>query len=255
MTSFQSGSIPLGEPAPWFDAKTIAGASLNLGVQAGRWIALCFLNAMKDAETIKVLAQLLAQADLFDEDHLVFYGVLTEPPLEATQLAAVSHRALGFITDYDGTISRLYGAMNAPQLIVLDPMLRPICNFAFGKGETPPETMQKFLRDLPRVDDFAGVPLTAPALIVPRVFEPEFCNFLIDLYEKNGGVDSGFMLDQNGKTATVIHYDLKRRNDLVIEDLEVRQMMRARIVRRLVPAIERFFQYRPTRMDRYLVSC
>jgi len=32
-------------------------------------------------------------------------------------------------------------------------------------------------------------------------------------------------------------------------------MMRERVVRRLIPFIERFFQFRPTRMDRYLVSC
>jgi predicted 2-oxoglutarate/Fe(II)-dependent dioxygenase YbiX len=47
----------------------------------------------------------------------------------------------------------------------------------------------------------------------------------------------------------------KRRTDMVINDTTIRDMMRTRIVRRLIPAIERFFQYKPTRMDRYLVSC
>jgi predicted 2-oxoglutarate/Fe(II)-dependent dioxygenase YbiX len=132
-------------------------------------------------------------------------------------------------------------------------MLRVYGHFPLGMG-TQPETLRKFLRDLPKVDDYAAVPLTAPALIVPRVFEPQFCDFLIGLYEKNGGVDSGFMLDQGGKTATIVNYNLKRRSDFVIDDPDVRASMRERIVRRLVPAIERFFQYRPTRMDRYMVS-
>jgi len=242
----------LGDPVPWFDAKTLANASINLGVVAGRWVALCFLNVLdRDAEATRALAELLGEARLFDDDHLVFYGVLTEPPQEAAQLAAVSHKALGFIADYTGDISRMFGATNASRLIVLDPLLHVYGDFPLS---TPPDVLRKFLRDLPKVDDFAGVPLTAPALVVPRVFESEFCDYLIDLYEKNGGVDSGFMLDQDGKTATIVNYNLKRRHDFVIDDKGVRDQMRDRIVRRLIPAIERFFQYKPTRMDRYLVS-
>ena len=36
---------------------------------------------------------------------------------------------------------------------------------------------------------------------------------------------------------------------------EVRDTIRGQIVRRLVPAIERFFQFSATRMDRYIVAC
>ncbi len=53
----------------------------------------------------------------------------------------------------------------------------------------------------------------------------------------------------------MIDYRLKRRNDLSILVPEVRETIRDQIVRRLVPAIERFFQFSPTRMDRYIVAC
>jgi predicted 2-oxoglutarate/Fe(II)-dependent dioxygenase YbiX/peroxiredoxin len=248
-----SGDIKFGDPAPWFDARTIAGASINLGVVAGRWVALCFLNSLNNPDTSKLLAELLNEAGLFNDDHMVFYGILTEPPLEGQNLANASHRALGFVMDYTKEITRLYGADNSPRLIVLDPLLRAVGNFPLGG--TPTEVLRKFLRDLPPIDNSAGVPLTAPALIVPRVFEPQVCEHLIGLYEKNGGTDSGFMLDKGGKTETVVNYNLKRRTDFVIDDSEVRELMRDRVARRLVPAIERFFQYKPTRMDRYLVSC
>ena len=250
-----TNQIKLGDPVPWFDAKTLAGASINLGVIAGRWIVLCFLGALDDAEIVRSLAEILGEASLFNDDQLVFYGILSAPPKEAKELASVSHKALGFITDYTGELSRLYGATNTPCFIVLDPLLRAVCNFPIGRGGTPPETLRHYLRSLPKVDDSAGVPLTAPALIVPRVFEEPVCKFLIDLYEKGGSVDSGFMLDKNGKTQTVVNYNLKRRSDLIIDDPEVRDLMRDRFVRRLLPAIERFFSYKPTRMDRYLVSC
>jgi len=245
----------LGDPVPWFEARTIAGASVNLSVVAGRWIALCFLNSLSDPEMTRTLVELLSEANHFNDDHLVFYGILTVPPPEAKRLIDASHKALGFITDYTGDITRLYGADHAPRLIVLDPLLRTIGNFPIGPNGTPTNVLRQYLRDLPTVDESASVPLTAPALIVPRVFEPQVCDFLISLYEQGDSVDSGFMLDKDGKTETVFNHALKRRNDYIINDPQVRELMRDRVVRRLVPAIERFFQYKPTRMDRYMVSC
>jgi len=90
---------------------------------------------------------------------------------------------------------------------------------------------------------------------VPRVFDFDLCDFLVRLYDKMGGEDSGFLLDNNGKTGTVVDHRLKRRRDLPIVVPELRERMRVPIVKRLLPAIERYFQFSATRMDRYLVSC
>ena len=111
------------------------------------------------------------------------------------------------------------------------------------------------LRSLPDVDDFAGVPLTAPVLIVPRVFDFPLCDALVQFYDKLGGEDSGFLIDDAGKTARVVDYRIKRRNDLVIAHPQLKEAIRSQIVRRLVPAIERFFQFEATRMDRHIVAC
>ena len=97
--------------------------------------------------------------------------------------------------------------------------------------------------------------MTAPALIVPRIFDFPLCDFLIDFYEKNGGEDSGFLLDVEGKTTTVLDHRLKRRRDLVVALPEVRALIRDRIVRRLLPAIDSYFQFSATRMDKYVVAC
>lgn len=63
------------------------------------------------------------------------------------------------------------------------------------------------------------------------------------------------MLDSDGKTATVVDYRIKRRNDLPVAAPQLREVIRSQIVRRLLPALERFFQFQATRMDRYLVAC
>jgi predicted 2-oxoglutarate/Fe(II)-dependent dioxygenase YbiX len=95
----------------------------------------------------------------------------------------------------------------------------------------------------------------APALIVPRVFSFELCDFLVQFYEAQGGVDSGFQFDIGGKTATVSDWRLKRRSDVAVMAPEVRDLVRGQIVRRLIPEVERYFQYRATRMDRCIVAC
>jgi len=75
--------LEIGDPVPWFDAQTLAGATTSLGVVAGRWIVLAFLNRLAQPESSRALAELLGEAKLFNDDQLVFYGVLTEPPAEA----------------------------------------------------------------------------------------------------------------------------------------------------------------------------
>jgi predicted 2-oxoglutarate/Fe(II)-dependent dioxygenase YbiX len=105
------------------------------------------------------------------------------------------------------------------------------------------------------VDDSAGVPMTAPALLVPRVFSFDVCDFLVQFYEQQGGEESGFQFDISGKTTTVSNHSLKRRSDVPVALPEVRDLVRSHIVRRVVPEIERYFQFKATRMDRYIVAC
>ena len=203
------------------------------------------------------LAELLGESGLFDPERLVVYCVLTEPPSTAAAeiIQSISGPALGFIADYDGALSRLYGAHGTPRTIIIDPMLRAVGNVPWDEDMTHAETVRGFLRGLPDVDASTGVAMSAPVLIVPRVFEFDLCDFLIGMHDQLGGTDSGFLLDQGGKTATVIDHRLKQRRDLTITDPEVREHIRDRIVRRLLPQVARFFQFKATRMDRYMVAC
>ncbi len=249
-------TLTTGDLVPWFDAQTLANTTHNLSVMAGRWVVLFFAHDLADETVTRTLADIIVTLGrAFTDDHMVCYAVLTAPTPMDAQLAAASHRGLGFIKDYDGAITRQCGADAAPKLMVIDPMLRVERVFALGgQGAGAPEICG-YLAKLPKTDDFAGVPLVAPVLVIPHVFEPEFCEELIKLYQENGGKDSGFMLDKDGKTMTVIDHSMKQRQDFVLYDPVIRSEIRKRITRRVVPMMERFFQYRPTRMDRYLVSC
>jgi predicted 2-oxoglutarate/Fe(II)-dependent dioxygenase YbiX/peroxiredoxin len=245
----------LGDPVPWFSARTLDGGVFDLHVAAGRWIVLCFLTSPADPRARYELSELLNEAHRFDGDRLVFYGVLAAPPADAAPYVNISQRALSFLADYDGAISRAYGAAAMPRTIVLDPMLRAVADVPWDEPAGHAETVRRVLQSLPSVDEAAGTPMSAPVLIVPRVFDFPLCDFLIQFYQEVGGQDSGFMVDIEGKTTTVLDYRLKRRTDVPVALPEVRDLVRGQIVRRLLPAVERYFQFQATRMDRYIVAC
>lgn len=78
---------------------------------------------------------------------------------------------------------------------------------------------------------------------------------MIELYEANGGVESGFMREVNGKTVGVMDHAHKRRCDYTVVDPELIRAAQSRFMRRVVPMIERCYQFKVTRMERYIVGC
>ncbi len=243
--------IQLADPVPWFSARTITGDTVDLHVDAGRWVVLCFLGSLAERSVATQLVEILSMAGLFQEHHCVFYGVLSEPPPDMTVLARISGPALAFLADYQGSLAATYGAAGSPRTIVLDPMLRAIANVSFDPPDTHTALVRGLLTSLPAPEHSAGLELPAPVLVVPRVLDFELCDALVQVFEQCGGEESGFLLDRNGQTETVIDYALKRRQDVPLVNDEVRALIRDRIVRRLLPPIERYFQFRATRMDRY----
>jgi predicted 2-oxoglutarate/Fe(II)-dependent dioxygenase YbiX len=247
--------VVLGEHVPWFSAQLIAGGQFDLHVSAGRWVVLSFLGAPSNPRAWEEFTQLMREAELFAEDHLVVACVLTAPPADIEALAAIGGPALFFIADYDGAITRAFGARVMPRTIVLDPMLRAIADVGWDCAQGHAETVRNVLRSLPSVDDSAGVPMFAPALVVPRVFSFALCDFLMQFYNEQGGTESGFQVDIGGKSTTLTDARFKRRRDVGVVVPEVRNLVREHIVRRLVPEIERYLQFHATRMDRYVVAC
>jgi predicted 2-oxoglutarate/Fe(II)-dependent dioxygenase YbiX len=247
--------VVLGDPVPWFSAPIVTGGSFDLHVSAGRWVVLSFLGSPANPRAMAEIAELARASSSLGEDHIIVGCVFTAPPDDIASLAAISSNKLFFLADYDGAISRSFGAHEMPRTVVLDPMLRAVADIAWDMPQGHAETVGNLLRGLPSVDDSAGVPMFAPALMVPRVFSFDICDFLVQFYEQQGGVDSGFQFDVAGKTTTLSDWRLKRRSDVAVVAPEVRELVRGQIVRRLLPAIEQFFQFRATRMDRYIVAC
>ena len=256
--------IAPGDPAPWFEQRTGGNPRYVFDTAAGRYLVLCFLATADDALGSRAVAAAMARPDLFDDVQASFFGISLDPRDEAQ--GRLDDRVPGyrFFHDFDGKVSRLYGALPKDAdprsgrftvrrfWVVLDPTLRVMRIAAL---DDDPSALLAYVAALPAPARFAGFDLQAPILVLPDVFEPAFCRTLVDLHERDGGVESGFMIERDGKTVGVTNPRHKQRRDVVIDDPEIAAAARARIVRRVVPEIEKAHQFVCTRMERYIVAC
>lgn len=240
--------LTLGDLAPSFFAPNPSNPRYNFSSVAGRFVAMAFLPEEAGPETAAALEAVQQARALFDDSRLCFFGIQRN----AKAYAACQDDLPGvrWLHDVTGEVAKLY-EIKAPMWVVLDPSLRVVLTAPLAAAPA----LMKHLAALPHVNDHAGVPIHAPVLVAPRVFEPEFCRKLVQLYETVGGEPSGFMREVDGKTVVAMDPRHKKRSDVTIDDVELRNAARARINRRLTPLIKQAFQFEPTRMERYIVCC
>ena len=256
-----------GDPAPWFHQRSSGNPRYAFDTAAGRHIVMCFYMTARDAQAQKALQAVAAHRRLFDDAHIAFFGVSLDPSDEKEGRVKESLPGIRFLWDFDGAVSRLYGAIPADAetkegslparrfWVVLDPTLRVIATFAFQPDGGEQQALFDCLEKLPPPELFAGVTLQAPVIYLRDVFEPEFCRKLVGLYEIHGGKESGFMREVDGKTVHILDHQHKRRSDYLIEDEKLIQETQKRVQRRILPEILKIHQFRVTRMERYIVSC
>jgi peroxiredoxin/predicted 2-oxoglutarate/Fe(II)-dependent dioxygenase YbiX len=252
-----------GDPAPLFHQRSAANSNYAFDTAGGRYIVLCFFGTAADPHARAAIQAVEALPDFFDDDTGCFFGVCNDP----ADAKRVEERYPGYryFHDFDGKIAKLYGA--APEesgdgkvairrmWVILDPTMRVAHVIPFDKERRDLQLLTSTLKSLPPANRYAGVELMAPVLFLPNVFEKRFCQDLIDLYEKNGGTESGFMREVGGKTVAITDHSHKRRRDYNIEDGKIIEATQARIIRRVVPEIKKVHQFIVTRMERYIVCC
>jgi peroxiredoxin len=261
-----------GVPAPWFSGRTGSNTSFNFSTVAGRYVVMCFFGSADSDDHRRILGEFLAQAGRFDDTDATFFGVSIDPDDEVLGRVTDREKGVRFFRDFDRSISRLYGALPQsdsaeqsvndalieyrPFTLVLDERLRVLAHFDFSfQSDMHVARVLQLLDAQPKFAPATPAAIQAPVLIVPRVFETDLCGKLIQLYNQHGGEDSGFMRDVNGQTVGIVDYGHKRRSDYTIEDEEVRTLCMHRIHDRLIPEIEKAFQFKATRMERYIVAC
>jgi hypothetical protein len=66
-------------------------------------------------------------------------------------------------------------------------MLRAVADIGWDHEAGHAALVKQVIRRLPAVDDAAGVAMSAPALIIPRILDFHLCDLLAALYDKVSG--------------------------------------------------------------------
>jgi predicted 2-oxoglutarate/Fe(II)-dependent dioxygenase YbiX len=242
-----------GDPAPLFRAPSNINPDFDFGAAAGRYVVLSFLGPLEDGAAKARFDAFLHGAAIFANPDCYFFGVVEGKPADA--YPALRQQRPGMDTFWDdGAIARRYGAL-APVSFLIGLDMRVL---AVVKQSDPAQhagMLYEILNRLPQIGPYRPGGQQAPVLLLPDVFEPAFCRRLIEDYAAGGGEESGFMREQDGKTVLVLDHKHKRRSDWTITDEALRNAARQRILRRVVPEIEKAFQFKITRMERYIVAC
>ena len=247
-----AGHIQRGDMAPWW----------NQGVQrflfdslVGRYIVLAFQGVRGDppgearAQALPRLARFAAA------EHAFLLGVSCDPRTQAIAHTGDDAALLRPVFDADAAMHRAYGMGAGRAWIVLDPMLRVIEMIPFRDDAADIGQLADLLDGLPAPARFLGEEMAPPVLMLRDVFEPALCRHLIDLYERSGGRESGFMQEVGGKAVEHYDPDWKRRKDCMVTDAALIEQIKARFARRVGLMLQRAFQFRLTRMERYLLAC
>ena len=258
-------ALGAGDPAPWFTQRSLANPAYAFHTSAGRYLVLCYFGSAADPHSQAALAAVRRRGDIFNDDFASFFGVSLDPADESEKRIADSYPGYRFFLDHDGSIGRAYGTVPKDETVtpgllnrswfVLDPTMRLVEVIPFADDRSDIASLIECMDRLPPPQEFAGFEVHAPILVLPRVFDPDFCRELIGLYEQDGGAESGFMRDQDGKTVRLTDHSHKRRRDFQILDAALIKRVQKFVVRRIFPEILKVHQYRVTRMERYLVGC
>ncbi|NJL21668.1 MAG: redoxin domain-containing protein [Leptolyngbyaceae cyanobacterium SM1_3_5] len=259
--------LTIGDPAPWFVAPSTSSPNFHFDTVGGHRVVLSFLGSSRMDRNGQVLQQFLAAQDYLKQHNVPFFGVLCDPSDFAFQDEIIHPTYCKLVWDFDRAVSARYGVCHAnaaakpsadytPTTFILNQNLQTV---GILPVDDPVHHVEQVLTFATKtLQDFPPPALAtrqAPVLLIPNVLERELCQRLIQLYEADGGQDSGFMRQIEGKTVEVYDYEFKQRRDFLIQDPPLLQHINDLILRRVKPEIEKAFQFSITRFERYLVAC
>ncbi|MDY0884603.1 2OG-Fe(II) oxygenase [Dongia soli] len=258
-----------GDPAPTFIAASNVNPRFNFASAAGRYIVLCFFGGTRHPIGGSLIETVQTHGEFFLNPDFYFFGVALDREDRNRPSLTTKAPGMDIFWDSDGAVARLYNLLAAdltaqaaassaafrPVTYVLDCNLRILAIVAEPDGKAQAMTVMSLLRQLPPLPPPRPFQPQAPVLVLPHLFEPALCRRLIDGYNASEPIESGYMVERDGKTVQVVDHRHKRRSDWTIIDETLRQAIRDRIMRRLVPEIHKAFNFQVTRMERYLVAC
>ncbi|MBS29279.1 MAG: peroxiredoxin [Alphaproteobacteria bacterium] len=165
---------------------------------------------------------------------------ITADPVPLVQKTATENDAEFFmLSDADKKVASRFGARGK------------LMGFIFGRdmkvrsvlrpGDTP--IAERAAAEIVAMDPVVvtTASLHPPVLVIPEVFSPDFCKWLIAQFEERGNEASGTLRMREGKMVHITDGETKRRRDHHVVDADLLEAIGSRIERRVLPEIQLAF--------------
>lgn len=253
----------VGDIAPRLALKRRSGVPFDpfADEEAGRFQVLVFAGGMARPGAAAVVERFAAARDALDELEIRVHLVLPVAEVERAGTAPFP-----VLADGDGSAFRAMGmaaGMGADGAAVLAIAANGhvLLRVAPDAGGDPAASVIERVRPLVEARRAAGVPAShPPVLLVPDVLSPEDCRHLIGVYAMQGQefVEPGHNQLKGRTTDCKMRIPEYGRNDRIdhwVCSQATNGYIDSRLVPRLMPEIQKAFQYKVTRHERYRIAC
>ncbi len=167
------------------------------------------------------------------------FAICADPVPLVQKLAETNNADFFVLSDADKKVASRFGGRGKLLGFVcgrdqrVQEVLRP--------GDTPIAHRARDAIAAMRPNDAYDAPYHPPILVLPDVFSPDFCKWLIEQFETRGNEPSGTLRMEAGKMVHDTSGDNKRRRDHHVVDNDLLDAIGSRIERRVLPEIQRAF--------------
>lgn len=248
--------LGVGDHAPVFSLNDTNGELFDFYVAVkGKPIVFIFCG---DTE-LKDLPGSILSENLFDEDQVqvATFCCGDSAQIQAQKLAA--DWRFQTMVDSDGDITSgfaNYSGVSTPSLYVLCPNQRiaGITSLDEVNGDLG-DWLESRIAEVCHSEATEPVNRTVPVLTVPRVLEPEDCDWLIGLWREGKKLEGQVSLGTQAKARDGVIADMKRREDYVVEDADIHKRILDRVMPRLVPELKKVLHFHRWEMEALRIGC
>ena len=233
-------TLERGDRAPNFFLADQRDVVINLNDKArGGPLFILLYPTQKDPGALGELQAMFRAAPAMLEAGAHLFAISADSMPLVQKIAAENAPDFFLLSDPDKKVASRFGARGKLVGFVFGPdqkvrtVLRP--------GETP--IADRAAAEIASMEPPKPFPAPAhpPILVIPEVFSPDFCQWLIEQFETRGNEASGTLRMEEGQMVHITDGETKRRRDHHVVDKDLLEAIGSRIERRVLPEIQNAF--------------
>jgi peroxiredoxin/predicted 2-oxoglutarate/Fe(II)-dependent dioxygenase YbiX len=260
-------AVTLGDYLPAWQLPGVSGQDVATGQLVGKpWLLYFFAADDLPFAEQQALALNGVAAELRSLD-CETVGVGLGPLAAQAQFARRLGLTYPVVADASGSVARDHGVLSersvggrqtfqlTRRVFLVDPNMRVMYTYETADATSFVADALERVRGLVNREPPRHIAIQAPVLLIPNVFDPDFCRQLIQVWETEGNEDSGFMKQVEGKTVGVYDYGHKIRRDHFLKQGPLRDRINRMIYHRVRPEIWKAYNYEVTRFEDFRIAC